>query len=189
MAATAVPSSCCSIAPIDCRAETRDVSLLINNAGILRPTPLLGAGAIANARAELETNFLGPLLTSRAFAPILKNNGGGAILNVLSVLSWVALPNTATYSASKAAAWAATNGLRGELRSQNTQVLALHVGYMDTDMTEGVNAPKSSPADVVRAALDALERGQDEVLADEISRTVKRGLSAEPGIYLNARGE
>jgi len=164
--------------------DTRDVTLLINNAGIIRAGNLLETNALSSARAELETNYLGPLATSRAFAPILAANGGGAIINVLSVLSWVAMPTTATYSASKAAAWAATNGLRNELRRQNTQVLALHVGYIDTDMVRALDAAKSAPEDVVRQTLDALEAGQEEILADAISRAVKHGLSAQPGVYL-----
>ena len=113
-------------------------------------------------------------------------NGGGAILNVLSVLSWVSLPTTTTYSASKAAAWALTNGLRAELAAQGTQVVGLHVGYVDTDMARGVRAPKTSPTDVVRAGLDAVAAGQDEVLVDELSRNVKSGLSA--GVYLRPVG-
>ncbi len=168
--------------------EARDVTLLINNAGIVKGTTLLDKDAQATARDEIETNYLGPLATSSAFAPILASHGGGAIINVLSVLSWVAFPGSSTYSASKAAAWALTNGLRNELRGQKTQVLGLHVGYMDTDMAQGVNAPKSNPTEVVRLTLDALEAGRDEILADEVSRNVKRGLSAEPGVYLRVPG-
>jgi NAD(P)-dependent dehydrogenase (short-subunit alcohol dehydrogenase family) len=166
--------------------ETGDVTLLINNAGIFRGGSLLGADALRNAREELETNYLGPLVTSRAFAPILGRNGGGAIVNVLSVLSWVTLPGTASYSASKAAAWALTNGLRTELRPQHTQVLGLHVGYIDTDMVRGIDAAKSTPEEVVRQTLAALEADQDEILADDISRKVKQGLSPQPGVYLSA---
>ena len=121
---------------------------------------------------------------SRAFAPILARNGGGAIVNVLSALSWVAFPSSSTYSASKAAAWAFSNGLRNELRGQGTQVLALHVGYMDTDMVREVAAPKSKPEDVARQTLEALEAGKSEILADEVSRRIKQNLSAEPGVYL-----
>ncbi|WNG36679.1 SDR family oxidoreductase [Archangium violaceum] len=168
--------------------EARDVTLLINNAGILKRTALLANDAQAAAREELETNYLGPLATSSAFAPILASHGGGAIVNVLSVLSWLSFPGTSTYSASKAAAWALTNGLRNELRGQKTQVLGLHVGYMDTDMAHGVNAPKSNPTEVVRLTLDALEAGREEILADEVSRNVKQGLSAEPGVYLGIPG-
>jgi NAD(P)-dependent dehydrogenase (short-subunit alcohol dehydrogenase family) len=161
-----------------------DVSLVINNAGIARGANLLGDGGLEAARAELDTNVFGPLLVSRGFAPVLKRNGGGAIVNVLSVLSWVTLPALATYSVSKAAAWALTNGLRAEVAGQGTQVVALHVGYMDTDMAKHAPEPNSAPDDVVRQTLDALERGEVEVLADEVSRQVKAGLSASEGVYL-----
>ena len=161
-----------------------DVTLVINNAGIIRGSGFLGEKGVEAVRAELETNFFGPVLVSRAFAPILARNGGGAIVNVLSALSWVAFPSSSTYSASKAAAWAFSNGLRNELRGQGTQVLALHVGYMDTDMVREVAAPKSKPEDVARQVLEALEAGKSEILADEVSRRVKQNLSAEPGVYL-----
>jgi NAD(P)-dependent dehydrogenase (short-subunit alcohol dehydrogenase family) len=161
-----------------------DVNLVINNAGIIRGSGFLGEKGVEAVRAELETNFFGPLHVSRAFAPILARNGGGAIVNVLSALSWVAFPSSSTYSASKAAAWAFSNGLRNELLGQGTQVLALHVGYMDTDMVRHVTAPKSKPEDVVKAVLEALEDGKSEVLADEVSRRIKQNLSAEPGVYL-----
>ncbi|WP_425064695.1 SDR family oxidoreductase [Reyranella sp.] len=161
-----------------------DVTLVINNAGIIRGSGFLGETGVEAVRAELETNFFGPVLVSRAFAPILGRNGGGAIVNVLSALSWVAFPSSSTYSASKAAAWAFSNGLRNELRGQGTQVLALHVGYMDTDMVREVAAPKSKPEDVARQVLEALEAGKSEILADEVSRRIKQNLSAEPGVYL-----
>ncbi len=161
-----------------------DVSLVVNNAGIARGATLLGADSIEAQRAELETNFFGPLLLARAFAPTLKKNGGGAIVNVLSALSWVSFPEYATYCVSKSAAWSLSNGLRHELKEQGTQVLALHVGYMDTDMVRHVTAPKANPDDVVRDTLAALEAGRSEILADDTSRYVKKGLSAEPGVYL-----
>lgn len=159
-----------------------DVSLLVNNAGIIKGRGALAEGSLLAAREEIETNYLGPLATSLAFAPALARNGGGAIVNVLSVLSWVTLPTSATYSASKAAAWALTNGMRNELRKQKTQVLGVHVGFIDTDMVRAVDAPKARPEDVVRRVLDALERGDDEVLADEVSQRVKGALSS--GVYL-----
>lgn len=165
-------------------ASCADVSLLINNAGIARGSPFMVAHSADAARAELETNFFGPLAMAQAFAPVLAANGGGAIVSVLSVLSWINLNGAATYSASKSAAWSLTNGLRNELRSQGTQVVGVHVGFMDTDMTRDVPGPKTSPADVVRQTLEALEAGREEVLADELTRQVKQGLSAEHGIYL-----
>jgi NAD(P)-dependent dehydrogenase (short-subunit alcohol dehydrogenase family) len=160
-----------------------DVTLLVNNAGISKGGGALAPNAVAKAREEIETNYLGPLATSQAFAPILGKNGGGAIVNVLSALSWVSLPTSATYSASKAAAWGLTNGLRTELRGQGTQVLGLHVGFMDTDMTSRLDVPKVKTEDVVRRTLDALEAGQDEVLADDVSVKLKENLSA--GVYLH----
>ena len=167
--------------------ECGDVDLLINNAGISRGGEgFLAAGGLEAARAEMETNYFGPLGVAKEFAPILGRNGGGAIVNVLSVLSWVTFPRVAGYSASKAAAWSLTNGLRNELRGQGTQVLGLHVGYMDTDMARHVEGPKSRPEDVVAQVLAALEAGGEEVLADELSRIVKKGLAAEPGVYMGA---
>ncbi|MFG6465248.1 SDR family oxidoreductase [Roseateles sp. BYS87W] len=165
-------------------ARCTDVTLLINNAGIAGHGRLLADDGMAIARAELDTNFFGPWALTRAFAPVLWGNGGGAVLNVLSVLSWLTLPALATYSASKAAAWALSNGLRQELRGQGTQVTNLHVGYMDTDMARGMDGPKTAPADVARLALQGVAEGAPEVLADEISRQVKQSLSAPTAAYL-----
>lgn len=162
----------------------RDVTLLINNAGIARVGGFLAEGSIDAAREQLETNFFGPLRLSQAFAPVLAAHGGGAILNVLSIASWINSPLLATYAATKSAAWSLTNGLRHELRAQGTQVLGMHMGFVDTDLTRGIDMPKTTPEDVVRRALDALEAGAEEVLADEITQQVKRGLSADPGVYL-----
>jgi len=164
-------------------AQCGDVTLLINNAGISQSVGVLAADAIDVARHHFDTNVFGVWALTQAFAPVLKANGGGAVLNVLSVLSWVTLPGLAPYSASKAAAWALSNGLRAELKAQGTQVTSLHVGYMDTDMTRGLETPKSSPADVARAALAGVEAGAFEVLADDVSRQVKQSLSTPTPIY------
>lgn len=166
-------------------SECTDVNLLINNAGIDLWTGFLSRDAVEAARLEMETNYFGPLLVSRAFAPVLAKNGGGAIINILSILSWVTVPNGGTYSASKAAAWALTNWLRTGLREQGTQVVGVHAGPVDTDMASELTLPKVKPADVVREALHAIEAGRDEVLADDMTRQVKAGLSDEEGIYLN----
>jgi NAD(P)-dependent dehydrogenase (short-subunit alcohol dehydrogenase family) len=166
--------------------KCRDVTLLINNAGIIRGESLLSASSLESATAEWMTNFLGPLALSQAFAPILAANGGGAILNVLSALSWISLPGgPATYAASKAAEWSLTNSLRHELRAQGTQVVGLHVGFMDTDMTRGLQLPKADPHEVARVAVAALARGEVEVLADGTSQQIKQALSA--GVYLQPR--
>lgn len=156
-----------------------DVTLLINNAGIGTGTSALAENVADMAKLEFDTNVLGPLAMSRAFAPILGANGGGAIVNVLSVLAWFSAPPTALYCAAKAASWSLTNSIRQDLHAQGTQVVALHVGYMDTDMTAGIDAPKSSPHDVAAQVMDALAAGDHEVLADEISRNVRQALSGD----------
>jgi Dehydrogenases with different specificities (related to short-chain alcohol dehydrogenases) len=162
-----------------------DVNLLINNAGVCLWSGFLSPNAIDIARTEMETNYFGPLLLSRAFAPILKQNGGGAIVNVLSLLSWISIPNAGTYCTSKSAVWALTNWLRTGLREQGTRVIGVHPGLMDTEMVSQLTLPKVKPIYVVRQVFSAIETGRDEVLADEIARQVKAGLSKEPGIYLN----
>jgi NAD(P)-dependent dehydrogenase (short-subunit alcohol dehydrogenase family) len=161
-----------------------DVTLLINNAGISRGSSFLGApDAMAAARAELETNFFGPWAVTQAFAPVLAANGGGAVLNALSVLSWATFPGVATYCASKSAAWSLSNGLRNELAGQGTQVTSLHMALMDTDMARNIPGDKASPDDVARQALEGVEAGSIEVLADQTSRQVKQGLSSATPPY------
>jgi NAD(P)-dependent dehydrogenase (short-subunit alcohol dehydrogenase family) len=167
-------------------AQCPDVSLLINNAGIARLTEsTLDPALVAVAREIFETNFYGVVSTTQAFAPALARSGGGAVINVLSDASWFARPTLAAYSATKSAAWSFTNALRLELRDRGTQVLALHVGFMDTDMTKGFDMKKTSPAHVAARTLDALEAGEEEVLADEETVSVKQGLSAPASYYLN----
>ena len=161
-----------------------DVTIVINNAGIMHSAPVVSGRIDQAARAEMETNFYGVLAMSSAFAPILKANGGGALVNMLSVLSWVTLPGVALYSASKAAAWSLTNALRKELRQQGTLVVGVHAGYIDTDMVSAVQAQKTQPSAVAQQVVQAIANGEEEVLADAISRQVKAGLSAEPSVYL-----
>jgi NAD(P)-dependent dehydrogenase (short-subunit alcohol dehydrogenase family) len=155
---------------------TGDISLLVNNAGSSTGSSLL-TGDLDNIRLEMETHFFGTLGVSRAFAPQLAANGGGAVLNVLSALSWLSTPASGAYCAAKSAEWSMTNALRLELAAQRTQVSALHVGYMDTDMTAPITAPKTDPAVVAALALDALEAGDIEILADDVSRQVRQGLA------------
>jgi NAD(P)-dependent dehydrogenase (short-subunit alcohol dehydrogenase family) len=173
--------------PEQVRAATRaagDVTLVVNNAGIAHPGGFLAADSEDTARRLFETNFFAMLRMSTAFAPVLQANGGGAFLNVLSVASWVNGGELAAYSASKSAAWSLTNALRNELAVQKTQVLGLHMAYVDTDLTRGLDVPKTSPEDIVSRALDGLEAGLHEVLADEPTRQVKRGLTAPTPSYL-----
>jgi NAD(P)-dependent dehydrogenase (short-subunit alcohol dehydrogenase family) len=105
-------------------------------------------------------------------------------LNILSVLSWLSFPETGAYCAAKAAEWSLTNALRQEVAAQGTRVSSLHVGYMDTDMTRGIDAPKADPADVARMALDGIVAGDAEIIADEVTKLVLSGLSAGvAGLY------
>ena len=162
----------------------RDVTLLVNNAGIARFGGFLAPDAVADARAQLDVNFFGPLLMTRAFAPVLAGNGGGAIVNVLSIAAWVSRPALGVYAATKSAAWGLTNALRHELREQRTQVLALHMGFVDTDLTRGIDAPKMSPDLVADRTFDGLEADALEVLADDRTVQVRQHLSDATGIYL-----
>lgn len=168
--------------------ECADVNVVINNAGISRSGVLIAADGEARAREELETNLFGAWRMAAAFAPVLAGNGGGALVNVLSVLSWISLPGTSTYCVSKAAAWSMTNGLRHELAGQGTLVVGVHIGLMDTDMTAGVDVPKIAPRDVAAQIVQAIALGRTEVLADETSRRVKASLSSEHAAYLAPAG-
>jgi NAD(P)-dependent dehydrogenase (short-subunit alcohol dehydrogenase family) len=161
-----------------------DATLVVNNAGIAYSGGILNPEANEAARAQFETNIFGIIRMTQAFAPVLARNGGGAFLNVLSAASWINSGAMTAYAVSKAAAWSLTNGLRNELRQQKTQVLGLHVGFVDTGLARGLDVLKVSPQSVAAAAFDALEAGASEVLADERARTVKRGLTTEPPIYL-----
>ncbi|MFD4873051.1 SDR family oxidoreductase [Streptomyces sp. NPDC058420] len=156
--------------------QAQDVTILINNAGASVNANFLDS-PVEDVRREFETNFYGPLLVTRAFVPIIERNGGGHLLNVHSVLSWVGV--LGSYSASKAALWSQTNSLRLDLKPRGIDVTGLHVGYVDTDMAAHVDAPKSTPESVASQALDGIESGAFEVLADDLTRQVKAGLSGE----------
>jgi short-subunit dehydrogenase len=157
-------------------AAAPDVTVLINNAGGSSPDTYLDA-PLEDIRKVFEINFFGPLNITRAFVPIIERNGGGHILNAHSALSWVAWHGA--YSATKAAFWLQTNAIRLELLDRGIGVTGLHMGYVDTDMTAGVTAPKENPADIAKAALDGIEAGAFEVLADETSRQAKAAVSGD----------
>jgi NAD(P)-dependent dehydrogenase (short-subunit alcohol dehydrogenase family) len=160
-------------------AECGDVSLLVNNAGVMKASTFIGAPSLDAARAEMETNYFGTLGMCRAFAPVLAANGGGAIVNMLSITSFYTNPFNGSYGASKAAEWSLTNGIRLELHHQGTLVVAVHAGFIDTDMAALVDAPKINAESVAAQVFDAVEAGQVEVLADERTRTVKASLSRD----------
>ena len=158
-----------------------DVTLVVNNAGISTGQSLV-RGDLGAIRREVETHYFGTLSVVRAFAPVLAAGGGGAILTMLSAVSWLQFPGATAYGAAKAAQWAMTDGIRLELAEQGTQVVGLHVGAVDTDMMAGWDVPKNDPADVVRAALEGIEAGAHEVLADAASAAAKASLAASPQV-------
>ncbi|SHN48248.1 SDR family oxidoreductase [Cryptosporangium aurantiacum] len=166
-------------------AVASDVTLLVNNAGVSTGADLV-RGDLADIRREIDTHFWGTLGMVRAFAPVLERNGGGAILNVLSALSWFSYPGAGAYGAAKAASWNLTNGVRLELAPRGTLVTGLHLGAADTDMMADYAGPKVAPAEVVRAALDGIEADAIEVVVDEWSAHVKASLARDPGEFYGA---
>ena len=159
-----------------------DATVVINNAGSSLGANLLD-GDLDEIRKEMETHYFGTLAVTRAFAPVLERNGGGAVLNVLSVLSWLHPGQFGAYAGAKAAEWAQSNALRDLLAPRGIAVSALHVGFMDTDMAAAVPPErKIDPAVVAALALDGLAAGRPEIVADDVSRAAKAALStALPG--------
>jgi NAD(P)-dependent dehydrogenase (short-subunit alcohol dehydrogenase family) len=152
-------------------AALQDVTLLVNNAGIAHPGPPLSA-SLDSARQELEVNYLGTLRMAQAFDTRLD-----VLVNVLSVASFRPLLGLSTYAASKAAAWSITQALREELEGE-TLVVAVHAGFIDTDLAAAIpDDRKIAPGQVAEATLDAIRNGETEVLVDEVSRATKAALS------------
>jgi NAD(P)-dependent dehydrogenase (short-subunit alcohol dehydrogenase family) len=155
-------------------AAARDVSIVVNNAGVGGAGGLLQTD-IDDIRAVFETNLFGAIRVAQAFVPTLAANGGGALVDIHSALSWIA--GAGAYGASKAAFWSATNSLRLELAPQNTLVVGVHLGYADTDLTAGVTAPKLDPREVATAVVDGVQQGRTEVLVDDVSRHFKQAVA------------
>ncbi|MGW0175000.1 SDR family oxidoreductase [Rhodococcus sp. NPDC003322] len=155
-------------------AAAPDVDVIVNNAGITGAPSLL-ASPIDEIRNTFETNVFGPLELVRALAPTLARNGGGAVIDLHSILSWLATPGA--YSPSKAAFWGLTNALRLELEGQGTQVLGAHLAYTDTPMIAHLDVPKSDPAVIVSRILDALEDGAEEAIADDVTAGLRAVLA------------
>lgn len=164
----------------DIARQCSDVTLLVNNAGINFNLPLLGAPDIAKARLEIKTNYFSPLVMCRAFAPALKANGGGAIVNMLSILARVNLPLMGSLCASKAAALSMTQAVRAELKAQGTRVFAVMPGAVDTDMTRDFQGPKITVDAVAAAVIDGLRRGQEEIYPGDMAAGIAYGLTATP---------
>lgn len=163
----------------DAAAVAQDADIVVNNAGIANVRPFLARGSLDQDRAVMETNFFGTWMVSREFAPILGRNGGGAFVNVLSAASWYTMPPALSYSASKAAQWSLTNALREELREQGTQVMAVHSGYVDTESSAWVDAPKITLEYFSEQTLRALQNDRAEVLIDDFTKATRDALSGD----------
>jgi NAD(P)-dependent dehydrogenase (short-subunit alcohol dehydrogenase family) len=163
-------------------AAAPDVTLLVNNAGISTGAPLV-TGDLAEIRREMDTHFWGTLSVIRAFALVLATHGGGAIVNVLSALSWFAAPGTGSYSAAKSAEWNMTNGVRLELAAQGTFVQGVLLGAADTDISAGYDGPKIDPREVPRLSLGGLINGSIEVVVDDWTAMVKASLAGDPAAF------
>lgn len=161
-----------SVAALAVRAS--DATIVVNNAGIAGAAQLLSSD-LDEVREVFETNYFGALRVAQAFAPILARNGGGALVDISSVLAWVG--GFGGYGDSKAAIWSLSNSLRVELGKQGTLVTAVHLGLTDTDMAADFAVPKNDPRDVAREIVDGIRDGRAEVLADEPSRRAKAALA------------
>jgi NAD(P)-dependent dehydrogenase (short-subunit alcohol dehydrogenase family) len=163
-----------------------DVNLLINNAGIgVIQDSVLADNMIDLSKHLMDTNAFGIVRTAQSFAPILAANGGGAIINVLSDVTWLSVPILAAYAASKSAAWSITNSLRIELKAQQTHVLAVHVGFIDTDLVKDFDVPKTDAKLVAQTVFEGLEDGSLEVLVDDSTKFIKSTLSLQDAVYFN----
>jgi NAD(P)-dependent dehydrogenase (short-subunit alcohol dehydrogenase family) len=170
-------------------ARTRaDVSIVVNNAGIVTHSRLIGAASLAEARLEMDTNFWGMLRVCRAFAPALRGNGGGAIVNILSMGALASMPFVGSYCASKAAALSMTQAIRGELAAQGTLVTGVIAGPIQTDMAREHEKEGRFPPEMLAAAIiDGIEAGATTVFPDpksrEIGETWLRDPQAIEGIF------
>jgi len=154
--------------------------LLINNAGIANYTGLIAAKNLGPVRQEMDVNYFGTLSMIRAFAPVLEKNGGGTIVNVLSVASLANFPILGSYSASKAALYSLTQGVRAELDQQGTHVLGVYPGPIDTDMAKDVPMDKSSPEETANGTLQAIEEGQEDVFIDVFAIQFQKDFQSSP---------
>lgn len=168
-------------AAVDAAAVSHpDVSILINNAGYNANDGVVSARSLDEAEIEMSTNYFGMLRMCRAFAPVLAKNGGGIIVNMLSITAHACIPLMGSSSASKAAAWRMTQGVRAELASQGTRVIGVFPGAVDTDMTRDYHGPKMQPPVVVEAVLAAIAGDEDDVYPGDMAQGIRAGLAADP---------
>jgi NAD(P)-dependent dehydrogenase (short-subunit alcohol dehydrogenase family) len=147
-----------------------NTQILINNAGIANYTAIIAAPDLRSSRQEMEVNFFGLMNMTRTFAPILKQNGGGVLVNISSVGGLIGIPGFGTYCATKAAVHSLTQSVRGELKAQGTLVICVYPGPVDTDMTAVIDFEKETPQNVAREILKGIETGAEEVYPDKVSK-------------------
>jgi NAD(P)-dependent dehydrogenase (short-subunit alcohol dehydrogenase family) len=145
-----------------------DVTLLINNAGVLSFGGVVDADLDVVGR-DFATNYIGTLRVTQAFVPVLEANAPGAIVNILTLIALAPVPGMAGYSASKAAAHSATQALRAELRDRGIEVVGAYPAGIDTDMLAGVEADKADPASVAARVIAGLDRGEGVIWPDDAS--------------------
>lgn len=170
-------------------AGHKDVSVLINNAGIAAFEGLISASDETAARDEMETNYFGTLNMIRSFAPVLASNGGGAIVNLGSIASHVNFPVLGSYSAAKAAVHSLTQGVRAELAAQGTRVVGVYPGPVDTDMAENFPMDKTAPNTVAKTVLEGLEAGEEDIYPDPMSTEMHAALLGDPKAVERQTGE
>ena len=176
-----VPLDITNTTQVDAAVETAcDVKLLINNAGIANYSGLIAAADLTSARQEMEVNYFATLDMIRGFAPLLQKNGGGTIVNILSVASLVNFPLLGSYSASKAALFSLTQGVRAELAAQGTSVIGIFPGPIDTDMANGIDMEKASPDEIARGTLHAIENDQEDVFIDQMAVQFRQDFLSDP---------
>jgi NAD(P)-dependent dehydrogenase (short-subunit alcohol dehydrogenase family) len=163
--------------------QCADINVLINNAGIAAATPFIASPELRDVKAMMDTNYFGTLNMCRAFAPVLKRNGGGALVNMLSAASWTTQGFVGGYSASKMAELALTRGVRIELRSQGTLVVGVYASFVDTDMTKSLAVPKARPEDIAAAVMSGLASRTEDILADDRSRELATNFVREGRIH------
>jgi NAD(P)-dependent dehydrogenase (short-subunit alcohol dehydrogenase family) len=160
-------------------ARCADVTLLVNNASTAAFAGPLDADAAA-VRHEMRINYDGTYATIRAFVPVLERNGGGRLVNVLSLLSLASTPPMTGYSASKAAAHSLTQALRPVLAARGIAVHGVYPAGIDTDMLAGVDVPKAPPAEVAARVLDGLAAGDEDIFPDANAEAMSKLWHSDP---------
>lgn len=168
-----------NVAAVEAAArQATDVNVVFNNAGVLDFGSFLD---VPNEKIERQfnTNFWGKLNVARGFSPVIESNGGGALVNVLTLVALASMPGLSTYNASKAAAWSMTQSLRATLSAKNIAVFGVFPGAVDTDMLAGVEIPKTSPGDIAKAIMQGIEAGSEDIFPDAMSQQLYTAWKAD----------